>query len=136
MQDTYQYDVIRYIASRYGGEAERPWVRAPAYIVFRHKENNRIYGILTSVPFSKLGGKSDLPIDVITLKVGDDLLRDMLIAQDGFYPGLGFGQRSWITVILDGTVSFDDIKVFIDRSFSITATAKTRKAISGGVQHE
>ncbi|MBR2258506.1 MAG: MmcQ/YjbR family DNA-binding protein [Blautia sp.] len=136
MQNTYQHDVIRYIASRYGGEAERPWVRAPAYTVFRHKDNNRIYGILTSVPLSKLGGRGDTSIDIITLKAGDALLRDMLIAQDGVYPGLGFGQRSWITVLLDGTVPFDDIKFFIDRSFSITATAKTRKAISGGVQHE
>ena len=77
-----------------------------------------------------------MPIDVITLKVGDDLLRDMLVAQDGFYPGLGFGQRSWITVLLDGTVPFDDIMFFIDRSFSVTATAKTRKTVSGGLHHE
>ena len=120
-------DVIQYIANHYGGEAERPWVRAPAYTVFRHRDNGRINGIITTAPLSRLGGTGDAPIDVITLKVGYALLRDMLIAQEGFYPGLGFGQRSWITILLAGSVPMEDIRFFIDRSFSFTASARTRK---------
>ena len=136
MQDTYLNKVKQYIADQYGGVAERPWGRAPAYTVFRHKDNSRMYGIITTVPRSRLDGNDDKPVDIITLKVGDALLRDVLTAQKGIFPGLGFGERSWITVLLDGTVPIDDIFVFVDHSFSVTATAKMKKTVSGEIQYQ
>ena len=127
MQTSLLPDVIQFIAAKYGGEAERPWLRAPAYIVFRHKDNQRIYAIAATVPLTKLGLKDESPIDVLTLKVGDLLLKDILQEQDGFFPGLGFGERAWITILLDGTVALEDIKSHSDRSFLLTASHRSKK---------
>ena len=131
MQKSLLPDVIQFIAAKYGGEAERPWLRAPAYIVFRHKDNKRIYAIAVTVPLTKLGLKDESSVDILTLKVGDPLLKDLLLEQEGIFPGLGFGERAWITIFLDGTVALEDIKSYIDRSFLLTASAKTRKAQQG-----
>lgn len=130
MQTSLLPDVIQFIATKYGGEAEHPWLRAPAYIVFRHKDNKRIYAIAATVPMTKLGWKDESPVDVLTLKLGDPLLKDLLLEQEGIFPGLGFGELAWITIILDGTVALEDIKFYIDRSFRLTTSAKTRKVYS------
>ena len=127
MQTSLLPDVIQFIAAKYGGEAEQPWLRAPAYIVFRHKDNQRIYAIAATVPLTKLGLKDESPIDVLTLKVGDLLLKDILQEQEGFFPGLGFGERAWITILLDGTVALEDIISHIDRSFLLTASHRSKK---------
>ncbi len=121
-------EIFKYIKDRYNGEAERPWVRAPGYIVFRHQDNNRIYGVATTVPLTKLGIREESLVDVLTVKVGNPLLRELLLSQKGIFPGLGFGERNWITILLDGTVAWEDIISCIDRSFFLTASHKTRKA--------
>ncbi len=127
MNDSLLSEVSEYIRAQYNTEAERPWMRAPDYIVFRHRDNKRMFGVAVTVPFSRLGKHDETPVDIITLKVGDPLLRDILLRQEGIYPGLGFGQRDWITVILDGTVPWENVSAFIDRSFWTTASAKTQK---------
>ncbi len=128
MQKSVLPDVIQFIAAKYGGEAERPWIRAPAYIVFRHKDNKRIYAIAATVPLTKLGLKDESSVGILTLKVGDPLLKDLLLNQEGFFPGIGFGDRNWVTIKLNGTCISDDVKSLIDRSFFLTASQKTRKS--------
>ena len=125
MQTSLLPDVIQFIAAKYGGEAERPWLHAPAYIVFRHKDNKRIYAISATVPLTKLGLKDESSADILTLKVGDPLLKELLLEREGFFPGLGFGERAWITIVLDGTVALEEIKSYIGRSFRLTASKKT-----------
>ena len=128
MHDTLLSRIVQYIRDHYGVEAERPWAKAPAYIVFWHKDQKRMFCIAATVPAAKLGMTGNDPVDILTVKVGDALLKDTLLQQEGIFPGLGLGQRNWITILLDGSVSMEDIQFFIDRSFWATASAKTRKA--------
>ena len=127
MKESFLPDMIRYLTAKYENEPERPWVRAPAYIVFRHRDNSRIYAILATVPASKLGIQAESTMDVLTVKVGDPLLREILLEREGFFPGLGFGQWAWVTIPLDGTVASEEMEALADRSFLLTASQKTKK---------
>ena len=79
------------------------------------------------MPPSKLGINNEKLVDIITLKVGDPLLKELLLQQEGIFQGLGFGQRDWVTILLNGTIPIEDIQSFIERSFRITASAKQKK---------
>ena len=45
MHDALLSRIVQYIRDQYGAEAERPWAKAPAYIVFRHKDQKRMFCI-------------------------------------------------------------------------------------------
>ena len=126
---TLREKVYDYVKTKYRSEIESLWMRYPSYGVFRHKDNQKWYGIIMDIPRSKLGLPGDETVDVLDIKPGDLFLRDLLLKQDGFFPGYHMNHGSWISVVLDGTVEFEEIRGLIDRSFMATASAKTRKAL-------
>lgn len=128
---TCRQQVIEYIQKEYHCEIEYLWMRFPTYGVFRHEDNKKWFGLLMDVPRSKLGLSGDEPVDVLNVKLGDLLLRDLLIQREGFLPGYHISRGNWISILLDGTVSMDEIRGLIDTSYRVTASAKTRKAIRG-----
>ena len=58
------------------------------------------------------------------MKIDDLMLRDILLQQEGYLPGYHMNKGSWITILLGGTVSFDEIFNMIDASFLNTASKK------------
>ena len=121
--------VFDYVRTKYQSEIEYPWMRYPSYGVFRHADNRKWYGVVMDIPRSKLGLSGESIADVLDVKPGDLFLMDLLLKREGFFPGYHMNRGNWISVILDGTVSFDEICDLIDRSYAATASARTRKAI-------
>ena len=120
--------IIDYIKKEYEAEPEHLWRSYPDYIVFRHSDNNKWFGIIMDVSRDKLGLDGDDRVDIIDVKVGDPFLRDMLIQQPGYLPAYHMNKGSWITVMLDGTVSFEDVCGMVDEGFMATASkAKKEK---------
>ena len=78
--------------------------------VFRHKENNKWYGLIMDVPRDKLG-------------LEDPILADELVRQKGFFKGYHIRGGNWVSVLLDGTIPLERICEMIDISF-ITTEAK------------
>ena len=122
-------EVTDYIRQTYHTEMEYPWFRYPDYGVFRHADNQKWYALMMDIPRSKLGLPGDGIVDVLNLKLGDLLLRDILLHRDGFFPGYHIARGNWISILLDGTVPMDEICHLIDVSYQVTASAKTKKAI-------
>lgn len=126
---TLREKVFDYVKTKYKSEVEYLWMRYPSYGAFRHKDNQKWYGIVMDIPRSKLGLPGDEIVDVLDIKLGDLFLMDLLLKRDGFFPGYHMSHSHWISVILDGTVEFEEICGLIDRSYMMTASAKTKKAI-------
>ena len=72
---------------------------------------------------SKLGINSTGEIEIINIKLESDEIR-YLLKQDGFYPAYHMNKKSWITVILNNTVSDENIMSLIEKSYSYTVTNK------------
>ena len=97
--------------------------------MFRHKDNRKWYGLVMDIPRSRLGLSGEAIVDVLNVKLGDPLLRDLLIRQDGYFPGYHISRGNWVSILLNGSVPIEDICRQIDNSYRATASQRTKKAI-------
>ncbi len=119
-------DVLRYVKRKYSCEAEYLWAGFPAYAVVRHDDNQKWFGLIMNIPRKKLGLEGNEIVDILDVKLGDTLLCDLFLQQDGFFPGYHLSKGNWISILLDGTVPVKEIKDLIDRSYLVTASQKTK----------
>ena len=77
----------------------------------------------------KLGLKGTDYVDIINLKLGDPMLADMIVRQPGYFYGYHITRSSWISILLDGTVPFEEICQWIDESYAVTASRKKQQKI-------
>ena len=127
--DSLREEVFRYVKKKYNSEIEYLWARFPAYAVFRHNDNKKWYGLVMNIPRSRLGISGEDIVDVLNVKLDNPLLRDLLIQQDGYFPGYHINRGNWVLILLDGSVPMEDICLQIDNSYCATASQQTKKAI-------
>lgn len=121
--------VFMYMKEKYKSDSEYLWRRYPGYAVFRHEDNRKWYGLVMDIPRNKLGLDGDSYVDILNVKLDDLLLRDMLLQQEGYFRGYHISRGNWISILLDGTVPFDDIRQWIDVSYQVTASKEKQKKI-------
>ena len=69
-----------------------------------------------TVSRSKLGIPSDDIAEIIDLRCEPEII-EALIDRECFYPGWHMNKRHWYTVILDGSVSTEEIRLRVDASY-------------------
>ena len=119
-------EVLKYVRKKYKASPEYLWKRYPDYAVFRHEDNRKWFAIIMNVDADKLGLPGSERLDIIDVKIDDLMLRDILLQQEGFLPGYHMNKGSWMTILLDGTVSLNEICNMIDASFLDTASKKKK----------
>lgn len=113
---------------KYGAEPEYLWRRYPNYAIFRHSDNEKWFGLVMNVGRDKLGLKGEGSVDILNVKLTDPLLIDLLIQQSGYFRGYHISRGNWVSILLDGSVPFDDIRRWLDESYMATASkAKKQK---------
>lgn len=117
--------VYQYVKKNYNTNPEYLWAKFPSYAVFRHNANKKWYAIIMNIPFSKLGIEKDERVDILNVKLSDQFLYDILIQQKGFFKAYHMSRGNWITILLDGSVSFGQVCKLIDESF-IAINAKKK----------
>lgn len=118
--------LFAYIKEKYKAPPEHLWLRYPGYTVFRHGDNQKWFALIMDVPGSKLGLSGGEPVDVLNVKMGSPLLADFLVQREGFFRGYHIGRGNWISILLDGTVPFDEVCRWLDESYLATASKETR----------
>ncbi|MBR3145427.1 MAG: MmcQ/YjbR family DNA-binding protein [Clostridia bacterium] len=117
---TFKDEVFDYIKNQYGADPEYLWMWFPDYAVFRHKSNRKWFAFTGSLSIKKLGVDEDRTVDILNLKMNDEMTVDFLKSQAGIFPGYHMSRGKWITVLLDGTVQIENIKTLIDESYRVT----------------
>lgn len=118
--NSYRDDVLKYAAARYSTKPEYPWARSPESLVLRHTDNQKWYGIIMRVFRHRLGLDGDGQVDILNVKC-DAETSFTLLGEPGFKPGYHMNKKSWLTILLDGSVSINLICKLIDKSFEMTA---------------
>ena len=118
---TYIYDqanrIDKYIFSKYDVAADFPFKSSPYHGVYRNKDN-KWFGILMDIPFNKIDKNKDGLIEVINVKINlND--KDNLLKIEGIYEAYHMNKKSWISIILDDTLSDDLISELIDNSYKL-----------------
>ncbi len=111
--------VYDYVKNQYNSEIEQLWPKYPKDVVFRNKQNKKWYGIVMEVACRKVGINKEGYVDVLNVKINDNLLKDFLIKQSGFCPAYHMSKEHWISIILDGSVNINQVYDLIDASYNI-----------------
>lgn len=108
--------LITYVREKYGDELEYLWDKFPDNAVWRRKDNKKWYGALLNVSRRKLGIPSDEIVEIIDLRAVPEVIEN-LVDNARFFPGWHMNKKHWYTIILDGTVSVDEICRKVDESY-------------------
>lgn len=123
--------LLQFAKEDYGTEPEYLWPKFPNYAVLRHRENKKWYAVLLDVPAKKLGLAGDDKIDILDIKC-DPLLIGALQRNKGFLPAYHMNKENWITILLDGSVSKEEILSLLNSSYLMTGKEKGRGARQAG----
>ena len=118
-----------HVKKKYKAEPEYLWKRYPDYAIFRHSDNNKWFGLVMDVPRCKLGLDGDERVDILNVKLSDPFFVDMLIQREGVFKGYHISRGNWVSILLDGTVSFDEICSLLDESYVTTASKQKKEKI-------
>ena len=108
--------LIAYVREKYSDELEYLWDKFPDNAVWRRKDNKKWYGALLTVSRRKLGIPSDEIVEIIDLRAAPEVIEN-LVDNSRFFPGWHMNKKHWYTIILDGTVSVDEICRKVDESY-------------------
>jgi len=115
--------VFDYVKKTYGVAPDYPFPTAPEYPVLRHPGSRKWFALLMDVPRSRLGLYGEERVDIINLKCSP-AMAGSLRSQAGIFPAYHMNRDSWISVLLDGTVSIEALIPLIDLSFQLTDDKK------------
>ncbi len=110
--------IIHYVRQTYGDELEYLWKQFPDNAVWRRKDTRKWYGALLTVSKRKLGINSDEVVEVIDLRADPNKM-DSLIDHVKYFPGWHMNKKSWITMILDGSVPLVEMEARINESYRL-----------------
>lgn len=118
--------ITNLIKEKYGDEPEFEWEKFPGYATFRNSNSKKWYGIIMNIDNSKLEEQSSGEVEIIDIKLEPQKI-EKLLQQEEFYPAYHMNKKSWITIILNNTISDEDIMKLIEESHSYTITNKDNK---------
>ena len=100
--------ILNYALSTYGTEPEYPWESSPDNAVLRNMMSGKWYAIIMCVKRQILGLDGDGFVDVMNVKC-DPILVGSLRMKNGFLPAYHMNKDKWISILLDGSVSREEI---------------------------
>ena len=109
--------IVTYIWDKYNREPEFLWERSDGDAVFRRSDNNKWFGIIMTVDKSKLYNSKGL-LEIINVKLDADKIQNLL-KRKGYYEAYHMNKKYWITIVLDDTLSDDDIEMLINESYNL-----------------
>lgn len=110
--------LIDCITEKYGDNPEYLWEKFPNNAVFRRSDNKKWYAAILSVKYSKLGFESDEVAEVIDLRAEKEKVEELLKLPN-IHPAYHMNKKSWITIILDGSMDLDEVMKYIDESYNL-----------------
>lgn len=115
-----------YIKTEYNAKEERPWKSYPEYTTFKDPLSGKWFALLMNVKRSVIGLFGDEEIWVLNVKADSDFIM-FISGTKGFMPGYHMNKEHWLTVLLDGTVSFEEVLNCVDRSYLLITDTPTKR---------
>ena len=110
--------VINYVREKYGDEMEYLWERFPDNAIWRRKDNRKWYGAILTVSKKKLGLASNEIAEIIDLRLQPEQVAQT-IDNVKYFPGWHMNKKHWYTILLNNSVSTEEICERIDISYAL-----------------
>ena len=118
--------VLAWAKETYGTEPDRPWRKYPEYLVLRHAESRKWYGLIMHLGRTVLspGKTGDVWVLNVRCRPGTGALWR---SRGGIYPGYHMNHDSWLSVCLDDTVEDEIVTELLRESYELTKPRLRRK---------
>ena len=115
-------EVSNLIKEKYNVLPEFLWESNPNYGIFRNESSNKWFAIIMNIDRNKLNPNESGEVEVLNVKL-DDLV-DTYLKKEGIYPAYHMSKKSWVSIILDDTLSNKEIMNLIDISYDLSNRKK------------
>ena len=110
--------IIEFVRDYYSDELEFLWEKSPNNAIWRRSDNKKWYGIILTVEGNKVGLETEKPVEIIDLRM-NPADAEAILSRENYHPGWHMNKKSWYTLVLDGSVSDDEIKERIKESYAL-----------------
>ena len=110
--------IMAQVQEKYGNQLEFLWEKSPDTAVLRHEGNKKWYAVLMRIPWDRLEKGREGLVEAVNLK--HDQVADLL-SKKGIYPAFHMNKRYWISVVLDDTLSDEEVLELIEKSWNFTS---------------
>lgn len=118
-----------YAKEKYGVETEQLPFNREDYAILRHADSGRWFAVFITKSRREFGLPGEGDAQIVSLKLRDPLLADLLAQQLGYLRGYPSARWNWISAVLDGTVPFEDVCRWLDESYQATASKTKNQSI-------
>ena len=118
-------ELFAYVKATFGTEPDYPWPQEPEYAVLRHADNGKWYGIVMSVPQSKLGLPGKGNVEIINVKSAQ-VLDTLLAGAPGSLPPNQMTKQHWNTILLKRGSAEKELRDLLTESYRLTQRRKKR----------
>ena len=118
--------ITQYIQDTYGTQAEYLWADSPNNAIFRHPASKKWYAALMRVLPEKLGLVGEKALNVMDIRCSTIMIGSLLSTK-GFLPAYHMNKNHWISIILDNSVSDDQITPLLELSYDSVAPKRKKK---------
>lgn len=112
--------IREFVRKEYGDELEFLWQKSSDNAVLRRSDNKKWYAVFMILSKRKLGIDSDEITEIIDFRVNPQEL-ESLIDNKKYYGGWHMNKKHWCTVVLDGSISHEEICQRIKDSYLLAA---------------
>lgn len=110
--------LIDCVRRKYGDELEFLWEKFSDNAIWRRADNKKWYAVVLTIKKSKLGLKSEDTVEVIDLRIEPEKMAE-LIDCERYFPGWHMNKKHWYTIILDGSVSLEELCLRVGDSYRL-----------------
>ena len=110
--------VAEFIRDKFSDEAEFLWEKFPSYAVFRRKDNQKWYAVIMNIPKNKWGLDGAEELEILNVRVEPAEL-DKIFDGEKYFRGWHMNKKSWLTLRLDETLSFEEISARLEKSYAL-----------------
>lgn len=118
--------LAKLIKLQYGDEPEFLWEDSPGYGVFRNSQSKKWYALISRLDKSKIDRESSGEVEILNIKLDKSEVQEKLKLK-GFYPAYHMNKKSWITIILDDSISDEEIMDLVVKSYSFSNIKTLKK---------
>ncbi len=111
--------IANLILEKYQVQPEFLWEKDPHFGVFRNIYNQKWFGIIMNVDKSKIMPNLSGEIEILNLKL-DDKVGESL-KRRGIYPAYHMNKKSWVSIVLDDSLSDEEIMAYVQVSYSLVS---------------
>ena len=90
------------------------------YEIYRHTDTGKWFAVFIVKDRSAFGLDGNGEAEILCVKPKDRSFADYMMQQKGFLRGYPSSKWNWISMVLDGTVPFDDVCRWLDESCGAT----------------